>query len=197
MLNIFLIKKNTNSCSANAVVNQLLLSDTQKLINKLPSRMFVYVTSRQLDNGLKTPLSDCGASFKSVFEALLMYKFPSEAEYPFNIDNVNKIPPVDIYKSGFNILNPIFSCRKRVPCIYSIKYIISILKLPIMFGMSVFENFIDLDEHNDLLDYPKGDFLGMHAIVLVGYNDVTQTVEILNSHGETFGNRGFFRMSYI
>ena len=36
----------------------------------------------------------------------------------------------------------------------------------------------------------------MHAIVLVGYNDVTQTVEILNSHGETFGNRGFFRMSY-
>ena len=65
-----------------------------------------------------------------------------------------------------------------------------------MFGLSVFENFIDLDEKNDLLDHPQGDFLGMHAIVLVGYNDVTQTVEILNSRGETIGNRGFFRISY-
>ena len=120
----------SNSCSANAVTNQLLLSDKKQLINDVPSRLFIYVNSRLRDNGIVCPLSDCGASFKSVFEALLMYKFPTENEYKFDINQINKIPPIDVYRSSFKTLNPIFSYRRILPCIYSFKYILYVLKLP-------------------------------------------------------------------
>ena len=41
-----------------------------------------------------------------------------------------------------------------------------------------------------------GEFLGLHAVVIVGYDDQNQCMDILNSHGVEFGNDGFFRMSY-
>ena len=43
---------------------------------------------------------------------------------------------------------------------------------------------------------PIGEFLGLYAVVAVGYDENTQSVDVLNSHGMEFGNDGFFRMSY-
>ena len=93
----FLLKNNVkqifnqgdiNSCSANAVSNQLLMSDNKNLINFIPSRMYIYFNSRFIDNDKQMPLTDSGASLKSVYQALSTYKFTSEDIYPYEIQNV-------------------------------------------------------------------------------------------------------------
>ena len=38
--------------------------------------------------------------------------------------------------------------------------------------------------------------MGMHAVLMIGFNEDTQTIDILNSHGESFANSGYFRISY-
>ena len=40
-----------NSCSANAVSNQIMLSDHKGLVNVIPSRLYIYYNSRMIDNG--------------------------------------------------------------------------------------------------------------------------------------------------
>ena len=43
---------------------------------------------------------------------------------------------------------------------------------------------------------PISEFIGNHAILAIGFNDETQTLQILNSHGVGFGENGIFLMPY-
>ena len=127
----------------------------------------------------------------------MRYNFASELSYKYDVSKVNTPPPVEVYREAmFNNINPIFSYRRLTPCLYSFKYIISQLHLPIMFGMAVYENFMNLSSQNDLLSEPQGEFLGLHAVLMIAYNDEDNTATIVNSHGEQFGDKGCFRMSY-
>ena len=65
-------------------------------------------------------------------------------------------------------------------------------------GMMVYSNFFTLTKDNDILSLPskEDEMLGGHAIVLIGYSDETQTFDILNSHGSSFADGGYFRMKY-
>ena len=39
--------------------------------------------------------------------------------------------------------------------------------------------------------------MGLHAVLIVGYDDETETYDILNSHGPYWGDgHGYFRMKY-
>ena len=46
------------------------------------------------------------------------------------------------------------------------------------------------------LPTPQDELLGGHAVVIVGFDDETETCEILNSHGIEFVRNGYFRMKY-
>ena len=72
------------------------------------------------------------------------------------------------------------------------------LEQPIILGMTVYTNFSDLTKENDILSMPKPEheLLGLHAVVLCGYDDETETFDILDSHGSDFANNGYFRMKY-
>ena len=43
-------QKNVNSCSANAVSQQLILSDKKEVMKFVPSRLYIYFNSRLVDN---------------------------------------------------------------------------------------------------------------------------------------------------
>ena len=62
--------------------------------------------------------------------------------------------------------------------------------------MSCYDNFNDLNKDNYNLRKPEGQFLGLRAVLIIGYNDSNQTVLIVNSHGKEFGLNGTFQMSY-
>ena len=143
------------------------------------------------------PVLDNGASLKSVYKSILNYNVISEEIYKYDTSKVNDVPSPEIYKEAmFKNMNPIFSYRRLHPCLYSFKYVLSQLQLPILFGMAVYSNFMLLNESNDLLDKSNDEFMGLHGVLMIGYDDSTETVTVVNSHGENFGNHGTFRMSY-
>ena len=51
-------------------------------------------------------------------------------------------------------------------------------------------------QKNDILGLPtaKDELLGLHAVLIVGYDDETDTFDILNSHGSDWGDNGYFRL---
>ena len=85
-----------------------------------------------------------------------------------------------------------------MPTKYNLKYILAHLKKPILFGIMVYSNFFKLTKEHDILNVPSAsdEVLGGHAVVLVGYDDTTQTYDILNSHGSQFSDGGYFRLKY-
>ena len=188
-----------NACSSNAISNQIILSTNREdLLNIIPSRLYQYFNSRLVDkieNNLPS-IEDDGASLKAAYEALVKYRIVDENKYPYIEDKVNKFPSPDIYRQAYKQKSIIHSYRRIYPQLYSMKYILYVLKKPICFGMSVFENFVTLNKNNYMLSKPEGQFLGLHAVLIHSYNDETKAFGIINSHGRNFGNDGIFEMSY-
>ena len=85
-----------------------------------------------------------------------------------------------------------------MPTKYNLKYILGYLKKPIPFGLMVYSNFFKITKDNDILclHSTSDEMLGGHAVVLIGYDDTTQTFNVLNSHGSDFADGGYFRLKY-
>ena len=159
---------NLNSCSANAISNQFLLSNKEDLSDIIPSRLYLYFNSRLIDEkerGGPVRIEDEGATFVHAYEAFTKYNWVDEKQYKYDETNVNKFPPPDIYRKAYATKPKIHSYRRIIPQLYSIKYILAILKRPIAFGMSVYETFTSLDNNNYVLSEPRGQYLNLHAML--------------------------------
>ena len=190
-----------NSCSANAISNQIILSTPKEEIkNSIPSRLYIYFNSRLTDQTLQgyrsIRIEDEGASLKASYEGLSKHNWLDESLYPYIEQKVNAFPQKEQYLQAARNKSHIKSYRHIIPQLYSIKYILAVLKKPICLGMSVFESFCDLNKDNYILRKPEGMFLGLHAVLIFEYNDETQTVGIINSHGKNFGLDGTFQLAY-
>jgi len=53
-----------------------------------------------------------------------------------------------------------------------------------------------LTKEDDILTLPspQDELLGGHAVVVIGFDEETDTFEILNSHGSDFADGGYFRI---
>ena len=188
---------NLNSCSANATANFLSLSDKTNVLNCNISRLYLYFCTRWIDNNNILPLQDQGATLKSVFSALSQYHYVDEVKYPYLIEKVNDVPPKDIFEEGIAINKcPFVSFRQIIPSKYPLKYILYKLQQPVLFGMMVYDTFMKLTKENDILDLPTrhDELLGAHGVVICGFDETTDTFEILNSHGSDFANNGYFKI---
>ena len=87
----------SSSCSANAAANFLLLSDK---VDCDISRLYLYFTTRYLDNNHIMPVEDHGATLKSVFVALTQYQYIEEVKYPYIVEKVNDVPSQEIFKEA-------------------------------------------------------------------------------------------------
>ena len=188
----------TNSCSANAISNQLkiILQNVQSKIE--PSRAFIYFNSLLFDRdkaNSKAEIQDNGASLKSCFESLQKYKFCDEEYHKFDENTITSFPTYDAYLDAFNNdYIKSFSCIH--PSLYTLKYILAVQKKAIVFGMAVYSNFEALDANNYVLSKPKIQdlYLGLHGVLMIGYDDTDETFIICNSHGKSFGLNGFFKI---
>lgn len=191
-------QKDTNSCSANAICNQIKLTYNDLKLD--PSRAFIYFNSLLRDHqkeGSTINISDSGCSLKSAYESLAQYKFCDEKLHPFDDKNITRFPKREAYVEASRI-NFIKEYRYLVPNHYNFCYILSVLKKPIVVGAVIFENFLALSKYDDILDVPlMGDeMLGLHAMLIIAYDDVNKLFTIVNSHGSEFGVSGKFRMTY-
>ena len=95
----------------------------------------------------------------------------------YETSKVNDIPPREIFEEAIRINKcPIGSYKQISQCKNSIKYILSHLKKPILFGMIVYSNFMKLTKENDILEKPSKDdeLLGGHGVCLIGFDDSTE-----------------------
>ncbi|MBD9541738.1 hypothetical protein IB276_20035 [Ensifer sp. ENS04] len=65
---------------------------------------------------------------------------------------------------------------------------------PVIGALQIFEDFYTYT--GGIYQYVAGDFLGGHAVCVVGYNDDEECWIVKNSWGSEFGERGYFRIKY-
>ncbi len=65
---------------------------------------------------------------------------------------------------------------------------------PVIAGLRVFEDFTYYQ--SGIYRHVAGDFLGLHAVCVVGYSDPDRCWIVKNSWGSGWGEQGFFRIGY-
>lgn len=65
---------------------------------------------------------------------------------------------------------------------------------PLLAGMKVYEDFKYYS--NGIYEYIAGDFLGNHAVSIIGYNDTEEYWICKNSWGTGWGESGWFKIKY-
>jgi hypothetical protein len=71
-------------------------------------------------------------------------------------------------------------------------------RLPVVAGIAVFDSFSNLNGPNSIYNSFNGEYLGGHAITIVGYDDTRYggAFKIINSWGQNWGDSGYFWMPY-
>ena len=190
---------NYNSCSANSVSNQIKLSCDDVFVN--PSKLFMYFNARVEDlneDHHSIYINDEGASLRNTYKGIMKFNYLDEKYYGYYEENLNRMPPKEIYRIAQATKRCLISYRKVLPIEYNMKFILYKLKKPIVFGMSVYTNFLNITKNNYILKRPASNdyLLGHHAVLAIGYDDITNCFIILNSHGKDWGLDGCFHMSY-
>ena len=69
---------------------------------------------------------------------------------------------------------------------------------PFLLGLPVYSEFLRTSSLNPVIDVPAvgSNLLGGHAVLVVGYDDATQTFKFVNSWGENWADHGFGYLTY-
>ncbi|MCJ2084123.1 C1 family peptidase [Methylobacterium sp. J-090] len=70
----------------------------------------------------------------------------------------------------------------------------ALLKGPVIGGFRVFQDFYTY--RNGIYSHVAGDFVGWHAVCVIGYDDADQCWIVKNSWGTGWGEQGFFRIGF-
>ncbi len=190
------------------VVEILFYTKTNKFVRFSP--LFVYYCERVLINK-KVVASDGGSSVGNVPISLQRYGVCLETSYVYS-GFVNSIayktaPSVSAMSEGLKY-KVTTSGSVSIGDIESAKYLLR-SKTPLVLGFNVYDNSnYSVFERMTILNYTYNPLstngsvlsnlklLGMHAVVIVGYDDVKGAFICQNSFGASWGNKGFFNLPY-
>lgn len=185
------------SCTANAVCTAHMFSQMkQKSKTPMsPSRLFLYYNTRWIEG---TTYVDCGSQIRNSIKVIANKGVCSESLWPYLEDKFK--------------VRPTTPCFKEAKKFQSLKYErlnnsnLSALKgclasgYPFVFGFTVYDSFEGERIANTgtvyMPDFGVEGVVGGHAVLAVGYDDSTQRFTVMNSWGESWGNRGFFTIPY-
>lgn len=177
------------SCVSNAI--SLCISTLNN--DFIPSRLFIYYNAR-LNSGYDIT-KDTGLS---VYDGCLAVKTNvpcQESVWPYDINNFTTKPIEQAYNSPVTLNDYTY-----LPVIQDINHIKGCINegLPVVFSINLYSSFYDATYTGivKLPDMAKDTFHGGHCILLVGYDDDTQTVICANSWGIAWGNSGYFTLPY-
>ena len=109
-----------------------------------------------------------------------------------NLDEKAKQCKIQEYYTLFNSLSFNNTNQKLsaiINCISS--------KKPIIVSLNLYESFDGLKIDGIYSPKTSEKKTGRHAVCIVGYDNVSKQFELINSWGENWGNKGFFKMSYV
>jgi C1A family cysteine protease len=186
-------QQDIGSCTANAAAGAMeyLQLKNGKTLTDL-SRLFIYYNSRAVQGTTKY---DSGASIRTTVKSIVKYGASAEKYWPYNVSKFKYKPTQIAYKDGMNrqVLT-----YERIETINQMKDALA-RGFPFQFGFTVYSSFMtDMVAKTGVADLPvDGDRAeGGHAVLCVGYDDVTQRFLIRNSWGCRWGDGGYFTLPY-
>lgn len=178
------------SCTANAV-GFLLQWERRKLKLKdfVPSRLMIYYREREVEGTID---SDAGAEIRTGIKVIHKLGSCEEKLWPYDISKFRDEPSASANRKALDDQALQYERVAQTPV--TIKRALA-AGHPVAFGFSVFENFeSEAVEKSGKLDMPRGNYLGGHAVALVGYRMATREYLVRNSWGSDWGMDGYFWM---
>lgn len=182
------------SCTANALsgVMRFML-----LINSVvftPSRLWIYLYEREVENPNIDPstLGDTGADVADGCNYVQNNGVCSEDLFSYDITQFDTPPSAEACADAPN--HKIVSYSQI--SVTDIKHYL-LEKQPVLVAISVYQSFEDAT--NGVIPMPdvnNESLLGGHEIYCIGYDDVAQTYELVNSWGDQWGMNGRFTLPY-
>jgi C1A family cysteine protease len=199
-------QKSINSCTANAVAGayEFLCNVRAKQTNDEAgdiSRLFIYYVARKYDqwrNGQALlAVRDKGSSIVGAINALIKKGACLEDTYPYDLAHVNHPPPAETYDEALNY--KISMAMKVRTDADEFKAVLS-QGYPIIFGCKLTEAFhrskgLGIIPTPDPSDERAAEH-GLHAMLIVGYNESQKVFIVRNSWGEGWGDGGYCLMPY-
>lgn len=182
---------NLGSCTANAIAAAFEFDlRKQGLADFMPSRLFIYYYERFLEH---TMSEDAGASLRDGMKVINKFGVCPETDWPYDIQRFAVEPSqqarVDAAKERAIAYRRIRqSTAQMKACLAS--------GFGFVFGINVYQSFMDANDGNIPMPAPNETLLGGHALLCVGYDDATQRCEFRNSWGLSWGKQGYGTIPY-
>lgn len=182
------------SCTANAIAAALRYEAGQQSLADIdPSRLWIYYREREMEGNVGT---DAGAEIRDGLKLVAKQGFPPEADWPYDIERFAEKPPA---KSDADAKADRVTKYMRVPVsVGALKQALA-TSFAVVVGFTVYESF-ELDTVAETGEVPMPGAgeqeLGGHAVLCVGYDDVTRRFLCRNSWGDGWGADGYFTMPY-
>jgi C1A family cysteine protease len=156
------------------------------------SRLFIYYNERRLDHDTE---EDAGATLHDAVCSLLYYGCCPESVWPYVESQALVEPSEAAYQAA---LSHKISKYYRFADLEHIKHSIA-SGYPVIIGISIYESF-ESDEVAATglvpMPGPNEQYLGGHAVMIVGYDDTKGHVIVRNSWGTSWGDKGYFYLPY-
>lgn len=178
---------NLGSCVGNGVTALLEYHLMLKGKDFLPSRLFAYYNAR-IDK-----LNDTGATIRDGVKAVFNFGIFHESIWQYDITKFAEQPSKISYEDA-----KLYKALKYESVLqdeYSIKAAISLGK-PVVFGMLLKQSFENQETAQTGIYKPKGQIIGGHCMVIIGYDDDKKYFTVRNSWGENWGDKGYCYIPY-
>jgi C1A family cysteine protease len=186
------------SCTANAIAHAYRIMCILRFNKEVSiSRLFVYYNERVM---IGKVYEDSGAFIKDGFLSMQSQGSCLEKYWPYIETKFTSTPPAVCYNEarlhrthGYN------SQLDPTDQVQSIKQWL-VLKLPVVIGIMVYASFMtDECGKTGIIPVPNPHverFVGGHALVSVGYDDIKQHFIVLNSWSSAWGDGGYCYIPY-
>jgi C1A family cysteine protease len=182
------------SCTANAIGGAIEFDRLkQGLPDFVPSRLFIYYNERVIEGTVEL---DSGAMLRDGIKSVASQGVCPEPEWPYDISKFAVKPSAQAYEDAesdraVSYQSLIQDLNQMRGCLAS--------GYPFIFGFTVYESFesdaVTQTGHVPMPG-PIERAVGGHAVMAVGYDDVSQTFLVRNSWGTGWGIAGYFTMPY-
>lgn len=190
------------SCTANAIGAALEFDQIkQGQTPSTPSRLFIYYNERAMEHNIQT---DSGAQIRDGIKSVAKQGACPETLWPYDdTPPPSEGTPCPTCKFA---QKPSAKCytealKRQILSYQRVPNILSSMKgcladgFPFVFGFTVYENF-PFDTTTGVVPAPKGGVLGGHAVLAVGYDDITQQFTFRNSWSKKWGKGGYGFIAY-
>lgn len=184
------------SCVSNTVAYSIrYVRKKENLSVYDPSRLYIYYYGRVIEGS--PAKEDTGLYIRDGYKSVAQYSVCSERNWPYIVGKFHVEPSKYAQNAAkqhktFTYLAVGQTLSEIKTCLYE--------GYPVSFGMVVFSSFMTSSVARTgkvpMPDFATEQQLGGHAITIVGYDDSTRCFKIVNSWGDSWGDKGFCYIPY-